>query len=141
MANTLGWMCGTCRGRTPQVQHLQPNPRPESSPSRAEGLAEPRVRIPGHRSTGAIQPHPCCGTRADTHHRNLGTPEGHSRVIPGKDRVMVAMIKQSQCLNLERSKENVATPAGRAATAQWLSQHHLMWNSAMSTILKPSTSH
>lgn len=97
-----------------------------------------RVTIPGHRSTGAVHPHTFhCGIWAATHHRNLGTREGHFRVIlPCEHGVMVGMMKQSQCLHLERSKENIPIPAGRAGTAQWLLQHHLMWSSAMSTIPK-----
>lgn len=34
---------------------------------------------------------------------------------PWEEEVMVLMMKQSQCLNLDRSKENVPIPAGRAA--------------------------
>lgn len=85
----------------------------------------------GNRSTGAIHPHTCSGTWADTH---LGTPEGHSRVIPPwEEGVRVVMMKQSQCLNLERSKEHIPIPAE--------GQHHLTWSSAMSTCLKVSGSH
>lgn len=87
-----------------------------------EGVLSQRVTIPGHTSTGAIPPQTFhCGTWADTHHRDLGTQEGHSRVTPPcEDGVMVGMMKQSQCLNVERSKENIPIPGGRAGTAQWL---------------------
>lgn len=74
---------------------------------------EPPPSTMCNRSTGATHPHPCCGTQADTH---LGAPEGHSRVIPPwEEGVMVLMMKQSQCVNLERPKENIPIPAGRAA--------------------------
>lgn len=142
MADTLGWMCGTCRGSTPQGHHLQPNPGiftgicSQTHPPQ-EDTPSHGVTIPGHRSTGAIHSHPCCGTWADTHITQTWALRRASQSYSAWEHgVMVAMVKQSQCLNLERSKENVPIPAGRAATAQWLLQHHLMWSSAMSTIPK-----